>query len=66
MILLTTKELADKCDVPFYTVQYLAKLGKLPTERKGKGDNLHYIQKMRLKSLISIRGNDENNRSEFW
>ena len=36
MILLTTKELADKCDVPFYSVQYLAKLGKLPTERKGK------------------------------
>ena len=36
MVLLTTKELADKCDVPFYTVQYLAKLGKLPTERKGK------------------------------
>ena len=35
MILLTTKELADKCGVPFYTVQYLAKLGKLPIERKG-------------------------------
>ena len=36
MILLTTQELAEKCGVPFYTVQYLAKLGKLPTERKGK------------------------------
>lgn len=35
MVLYTTKELADKCGVPFYTVQYLAKLGKLPMERKG-------------------------------
>lgn len=32
----TTKELAQICKVPFYTVQYLCKLNKLPILVKGK------------------------------
>ena len=45
MVLLTTKELAYKCGVPFYTVQYLAKLGKLPIERKGsRGQSALYTE----------------------
>lgn len=36
MVVYTTNELADKCDVPFYTIQYLAKCGRIKPAVKGK------------------------------
>ena len=32
----TTRELAQECGVPFYTVQYLSKLNKLPMAVQGR------------------------------
>ena len=35
-MVLTVKELARECGVPYYTIHYLNKLNKLPVEREGK------------------------------
>ena len=61
MVLLTTKELADKCGVPFYTVQYLAKLGKLPVAREGKRGVGALYQEDAIKIVNKHKGKNENN-----